>query len=167
MSIKRITLLAAAGLLTVSLGAGVVAQDNTVAANAMAPAAEGADAFVPPATPEEAVAARKALMRSNGATLRDAGALTGAEAVAAMQTLYDNYSHIPPLFPEGSITADSKALPVIWEQWEEFVAIAEAGQAAAQQGLTAAEAGDAAGYAAALQTIGGTCGQCHTQFRAQ
>lgn len=29
----------------------------------------------------------------------------------------------------------------------------------------AATAGDAAAYAAALQTINGTCGTCHQQFR--
>jgi cytochrome c556 len=30
----------------------------------------------------------------------------------------------------------------------------------------AATAGDAAAYAAALQTIGGTCGECHQNYRS-
>jgi cytochrome c556 len=124
------------------------------------------EAFVAPATPEEAFAMRKNLMRQDGGILRQAGNLTGADAVAAMTTLRDNYSHIPELFPEGSIVGDSEALPVIWENWEAFVAIADAGVAAAEGGIAAAQAGDAAGYAAALQTIGGTCGQCHQQFRS-
>src|SRR5215217_2312547 len=119
------------------------------------------DAFVAPATPEEAVAMRQALMREDGGILRQAGNLSGPEAVAAMTTLRDNYSHIPELFPEGSIVGDSAALPAIWENWDAFVAIADSGVAAAESGIAAAEAGDAAAYAAAIQTIGGTCGQCH------
>lgn len=148
MSIKQISAMAIAGLMTLGVVA-VVAQD----------------AFVPPATAEEALAARKALMREDGGLLRSAGGLTGAEAVAAMQTLLDNYTHIPDLFPEGSIVGDSEALPAIWENWDAFVAIVETGKTAAAAGLAAAESGDAAGYAAALQALGATCGACHQQFR--
>jgi cytochrome c556 len=148
MSIKKISAMAIAGLLAISAVA-TVAQD----------------AFVAPATPEEAVTLRKNLMREDGGILRGAGDLTGAEAVAAMQTLQTNYSHIPDLFPEGSIVGESKALPAIWENWDAFVAIAKTGEDAAAAGLAAAEAGDAAGYAAALQALGGTCGACHQQFR--
>lgn len=124
------------------------------------------DVFTPPATPEEAVSMRQALMREDGGILRTARNLSGAEAVAAMTTLRDNYSHIPDLFPEGSIVGDTKALPAIWENWEAFTAIVDTGLAAAEAGLVAAEAGDAAGYGGALQTLMGTCGQCHQQFRS-
>ncbi|MFP9136896.1 c-type cytochrome [Devosia sp. XGJD_8] len=148
MSIKKFSAMAIAGLMTL----GVVA-------------AVAQDAFVPPATAEEALAARKALMREDGALLRSAGNLSGAEAVAAMQTLLDNYTHIPDLFPEGSIVGDSEALPAIWENWEDFVAIVETGKQAATDGLAAAEAGDATAYAAAVQALGATCGACHQQFR--
>ena len=148
MSIKKISAMAIAGLLAV----GAVA---TVAQ----------DAFVAPATPEEAVAARKALMREDGGIMRGLGNLTGAEAVAGLNTILTNYTHIPDLFPEGSIVGDSKALPAIWENWDAFVAIVDTGKQAATDGIAAAEAGDAAAYAAALQTLGGTCGQCHQQFR--
>jgi cytochrome c556 len=148
MSIKKISAMAIAGLLAISAVA-TVAQD----------------AFVAPATPEEAVTLRKNLMREDGGILRGAADLTGAEAVAAMQTLQTNYSHIPALFPENSIVGESKALPAIWENWDAFVAIAKTGEDAAAAGLAAAEAGDAAGYAAALQALGGTCGACHQQFR--
>ncbi len=124
-----------------------------------------AQEFVAPATPEEAVTMRQNLMKEDGGILRSAGNLTGAEAVAAMTKLRDNYSHIPALFPEGSIVGESEALPAIWENFEAFTAIADAGVAAAESGIAAAEAGDAAAYAAAIQTLGGTCGQCHQQFR--
>ena len=148
MSIKKITALAIAGLMTV----GVVA-------------AFAQDTFVAPTTPEEAVAARKALMREDGGIMRGLGGLTGAEAVAGLTTVLNNYTHIPDLFPEGSIVGDSKALPAIWENWDAFTVIVETGKTAATAGIAAAEAGDAAAYAAALQTLGGTCGACHQQFR--
>ena len=150
MSMKKITTLALAGLMSV----GVIA-------------AFAQDAFVAPTTPEEAVELRQATMKENGGTLRSAGTLTGSEAVAAMQTLLDNYTNMPALFPENSVVGDSKALPVIWENWEEFTAIIETGRSAAETGLAAAEAGDAAAYGEAVKTIGATCGQCHQQFRAQ
>ena len=148
MSIKKISAMAIAGLMIT----GVVA-------------AFAQDAFVAPATPEEAVTARKALMREDGGILRGAAGLAGAEAVSAMQTIQTNFSHIPALFPEGSIVGESKALPAIWEKWDTFVAIIETGKTAAAAGIAAAEAGDAAAYGAALQTLGGTCGACHQQFR--
>lgn len=150
MTFKKISTLAVAAIMLAGVGI-TVAQD----------------AFVAPATPEAAVAARQALMKQNGGLLRSAGNLTGAEAEAAMTTLMTNYSHIPTLFPEGSIVADSEALPVIWEKWDEFVAIAKTGEDAATAGLAAAKSGDVAAYTAALKTIGGTCGACHQTFRAQ
>jgi len=149
MPIHRISALAVAGLMTI----GVVA-------------AFAQDAFVAPATPEEAVAMRQDLMKTNGMTLRGAANLTGPEAVAAMQTLLTDYTNMPALFPEGSIVGDSEALPAIWENWDAFAAIIDTGRTAAESGLAAAEGGDAAGYAAALKAIGGTCGQCHQQFRS-
>src|SRR5690606_7197345 len=94
MLIRKATTLAAAAIMAAG-AVGVFAQD----------------AFTPPATPEEAVAMRQALMREDGGILRTAGNLSGAEAVAAMTTLHNNYSHIPDLFPEGSIVGDSEALP--------------------------------------------------------
>jgi cytochrome c556 len=124
------------------------------------------EAFTPPTSPEEALEMRQAAMRENGATLRSAGNLSGAEAVAAATTLRDNYSHMAEMFPEGSIVGDSEALPAIWENWEAFVAIIDTGVAAGDAAIAAAEAGDTAAYGAALQTIQGTCGQCHQQFRS-
>lgn len=148
MSIKTISAMAIAGLL--ALGAAAVAQD----------------AFTPPATPEEAVAMRKALMREDGGLIRTLNGLSGAEAVAAINTVLTNYTHIPALFPEGSIVGNSEALPAIWENWETFTGIVETGKTAATEAIAAAEAGDATAYATALRALGGTCGECHQQFRS-
>ena len=148
MSIKTISAMAIAGLMAV----GIVS-------------AFAQDAFVAPATPEEALTARQALMKEDGGLLRTLGTKTGAEAAADLQTILTNYDHIPALFPEGSIVGDSKALPVIWQNWDAFTAVVESGKAAATAGITAAEAGDADGLATALKDLGATCGACHQQFR--
>lgn len=149
MSIKKISAIAIAGLMALGVVASVAQ-----------------DAFVAPATPEEAVAMRKALMREDGGLMRQLNGLSGAEAVAALNTVLTNYGHIPDLFPEGSIVGDSEALPAIWENWETFTGIVETGKTAATEAIAAAEAGDAAAYGVALKTLGGTCGQCHQQFRS-
>lgn len=148
MSLKKISALAVAGLLTFGMVA-TFAQD----------------AFVAPATPEAAPAAREALMKQNGAVLKAAGALSGADAEAAMQTLLTNFTHIPDVFPEGSNIGDSEALPAIWQNWDAFTTIVETGKTAAAGGLAAAKAGDTTAYVAAIKAIGGTCGTCHQQFR--
>ena len=149
MHFRKASAIALASILLAGI-AGVIAQE----------------AFTAPATPEEALTLRKDVMRQGGSLLRSIGNLTGAEAVSAMTTLRDNYSKIPALFPEGSAVGDSEALPAIWENWEAFTAIAEAGAEAAEAGIAAAEAGDAAAYADSTRALMGTCGQCHQQFRS-
>ena len=148
MSINNMTAIAVTGLLALT-AAATMAQD----------------AFAPPSTPEEAVEMRQALMREDGGIMRTLNGLAGAEVVAAVETVRTNYDHIPALFPENSIVGDSEALPAIWENWDAFTAIVETGKAAATEAIAAAEAGDAAAYTVALRTLGGTCGQCHQQFR--
>ncbi|MDB5527201.1 MAG: hypothetical protein JWR51_304 [Devosia sp.] len=148
MSIKKISAMAIAGLLTVG-----------------AVSAFAQEAFVAPTSPDEAVTMRQALMKEDGGILKGSADLTGDAAVTALQTILTNYTHIPALFPEGSIVGNSKALPAIWQNWDGFNAILESGKTAATAGIAAAQAGDAAGYAAALKSLGGTCGQCHEAFR--
>ncbi|WDR06344.1 cytochrome c [Devosia rhodophyticola] len=148
MRLKSFSILASAALVLVGTSLGF-AQDE----------------FVVPDSPEDIVAVRQALMKEDGGILRQAGELSGAEAVAAMQTVITNYSHIPALFPEGSIVGDSGALPVIWEDFDAFTAIVDTGTEAAKTAMAAAEAGDGTAYGAALKALGGSCGACHQQFR--
>lgn len=115
---------------------------------------------------DEARAARSGFMRQNGMLLREASSASGAAAVAAMTGLRDNFRRLPTLFPQGSGGGDSEALPAIWENWDEFLAIADSGAGLAQQAIDAAEAGDATAYQAAMRAFSGTCAQCHQQFRS-
>lgn len=116
-------------------------------------------------TVEQMVAKRQELMKLNGATLKAAGSLTGAEAVAAADTLISNFSSYTVLFPEGS-GAGTDAKPEIWQNYEAFQGLLTQGVVAATAMKAAAEAGDAEAYGASMKTIGGLCGQCHQQFRA-
>ncbi|GHA28928.1 cytochrome c-556 [Devosia pacifica] len=116
---------------------------------------------------DEIISMRQDLMKENGQTLRSARELTGEDASQAMQTVLANYQALPDLFPEGSTSDDSDALPAIWENWDAFIEIVDAGTLAAEDAIAAADAGDNAAYMAAFQRLGGTCGQCHQQFRAE
>ena len=98
---------------------------------------------------EEMVSMRQDLMKANGGLLRSAGSLTGADAVAAADTLIANYTNLSALFPEGSAVGDSDALPAIWESYGDFQAIWTSGIEAATAMKAAAEAGAAAAYQAA------------------
>jgi cytochrome c556 len=118
-------------------------------------------------SPEEAVAMRQELMKSNGAVLQG-GAMdkTGDEAIAAAQTLVDNFTQLPDLFPEGSAIEGSRALPAIWENWEDFTAILDTAKGGAEAALAGAQAGDVDAYKAGLETVMGQCGACHEKYRA-
>ena len=149
MQIKKITAFALAGMLTAALAVGVLAQDITV------------DPAIASMTPEQVVDKRQELMKANGGVLKGAGALTGAEAVAAADTLITNFSNLTALFPEGSIVGDSRALPVIWTDHATFVGYFAKNVERATAMRAAAEAGDADAYGAAIKEIGGSCDACH------
>ena len=153
MSLPRLAVFFAAGALVAGFASTAIAQ-------------EAAAPDFAAMSHEELVEARQDAMKEDGGLLRRAGGLTGAEAVAAADTLIRNYTNLPHMFPEGSNIGDSKALPVIWQDFETFTGIFAKGLQGANDMKAAAEAGDAAAYAAALQVVGGTCGECHQKFRS-
>jgi cytochrome c556 len=116
-------------------------------------------------SPEQMVTMRQDIMKEDGGLLRSAAGLSGAEAIAAADKLIQNYTNLTVLFPEGSAVGDTRALPAIWTNNAEFQAILQSGITAATAMKAAAEAGDAAAWGTAVEALGGTCGQCHQQFR--
>ncbi|MGH7278105.1 MAG: cytochrome c, partial [Candidatus Rokuibacteriota bacterium] len=70
------------------------------------------------------VADRQRLMKLHGALWKDiqdkhkAGNVEGISVSA--EALAINAQRIPALFPEGSLTATSKAKAEIWQKWPEF-----------------------------------------------
>lgn len=121
-------------------------------------------------SPTSAVAERQRLMKLNGASWQDVQAKVKAgniEAVAVnAETMAVTARHIPSLFPEGSLTADSKAKPEVWQKWAEFEQAAKAMQVESEKLRDAARAKNQAQVEAIVKDFGrNACGACHTPFR--
>ncbi len=84
-----------------------------------------------------------------------------AKAIAGLGT------ELHTIFPEGSNVEDSEALPVIWEEPEEFAAaVAKAEEAMAALGEVA-DGGDMQAIGAAFMNVGKACKGCHERFRVE
>ena len=123
--------------------------------------------------PGDSIQTRKAIMWSIGAHMngikaglgaKDGKSIAGhARAISALATT------LPKLFPKGSGSeaGQTRAKPEIWQQWEKFVAAAEALQSEATELAAVAGEGDVAMAApqfGEMARVG--CGGCHRQFRA-
>jgi cytochrome c556 len=120
---------------------------------------------------QDPIAARKALMKSNG---QNAGALSKmvkgeepfdlAKAKAAFAVFQDAAAKMPSLFPDNSKTGgETTAAPKIWEDMADFKAkFVKFGEDA-----KAADASvkDLDTLKAAFPTIGKNCGGCHELYR--
>lgn len=121
-------------------------------------------------SPEQVVAARQASFALSWPTY---GALrAGLQPETDVTTLVGGARALsrwsktmPTLFPAGTDVAPSKATPAVWTDRAGFEAAAAEYQKAVDQLLAAAQAGDKAGFAAAYQATGATCGACHDTFR--
>ena len=122
-------------------------------------------------TPEDAADYRHAVMETLGSHAhafflifagkvdqRDQMA-THANAMAAVGT------EIGTLFPEGSNVDDSHALPLIWQEPEQFSEVVQNAETATA-GLAAAVAtGDQKSIAAGFKALGDACKGCHDRYR--
>ena len=125
---------------------------------------------------EDAIAARKALMRSVGAASAVAGGIMKGEiaytpaigdatlkAFHATATVYGDY------FPEGSdMGSDTTASPKIWEDPDGFAAeLAKLQEATAAGVVASGRTGpaDADAFKAVMGPIFGTCKSCHEGYR--
>ncbi len=115
-------------------------------------------------TDTQLVEARQAAMKQDGQILKGAKSLEGAEAVAAATTILKNFTSFKSLFRPGSIAGDSRALPVIWENWADFTARLDAEKANASAMLAAAKAGDKKAYLAAIDALKKPCSSCHLAY---
>jgi len=86
--------------------------------------------------------------------------------VASARSLADAAANMLDGFDNSTPVADSRAKPEIWDNWDDFVAKAEALQTAA---TALAAAADSGGFAAGRELVRGvrdTCGGCHRPYRA-
>jgi cytochrome c556 len=134
---------------------------------AAAVAALAATAVVAQSDP---IAARKALMKRNGAEARIAREMIDGKKpfdLAAVKKVFATFEEVsakmPALFPDSSKTGDTKALPVIWEKKADFdAAFAKFG---ADAKAAAAKVTDLPSLKAAMGTLGKDCGGCHNTYR--
>lgn len=158
MLLSKLTAIAAAVLVAATLAAAAIAQ--TAPAIVVDPA-------IATMTNDQLVEARQNAMKQDGGIMRSAGGLLGDDAIAATTTLLQNFTNFPALFREGSHTDKSKALPAVWERWDDFNAIFEEARLASSKALEAAQSGDGGLYADAIKAIGATCFECHQSFRGR
>jgi cytochrome c556 len=69
------------------------------------------------------------------------------------------------VFPAGSAVDDSEALPLIWEQPEEFQKAIDSAEKATAAFSEAVAGGDKAAIGAAFRDVGAACRGCHDRFR--
>ena len=127
----------------------------------------------PGGAPAGPIRDRQALMQ---AMAGEAGNITeafniGAEGfdvamiARAAQEMAANAHQIPALFPPGSTSPQSRALPVIWQRWSTFEQIAKELEQSAFSLSQAASSGDDEDLDEKSIKVFSHCKTCHDQFR--
>ena len=116
------------------------------------------------------IAQRQTLLKEFGAVSREPGQMLRREAafdLAKVKTALETYSRhakvLPTLFPAGSFTGETAALPKIDENRADFVAIFGRLDQAATAAL--ASITDEATFRANMGNVLRVCGQCHDTYR--
>jgi cytochrome c556 len=116
---------------------------------------------------------RMELMKGIGDQMKVMGAMAKGKRpyeqsafVEGAQTALDGAPKITSMFPEGSLSEKSEALPSIWEKWAEFEQSAKDLETESAKLLEVAS-GDADQKAVLAQFVkmGKTCRGCHQDFR--
>lgn len=86
-----------------------------------------------------------------------------AQADAAKTALIRYFEQTPGLFEEQHTDPKSEALPIIWQQFEDFEAIAQN----AVNKAKALDVGSLDGIRSTLPAVGQTCSSCHKVYRIE
>jgi cytochrome c556 len=125
------------------------------------------------AAQSDPIAARKAIMKENGAQTKIGSTMAKGEAPydqTKAQAIFSNYidvaAKMPALFPENSKTGgDTAALPAIWENKADFNArFTKFGEDAK---AAASAVKDADSFKTTFTGITKNCGGCHEKYRAK
>lgn len=119
-----------------------------------------------------AIAERKDVFKSFGGALRPVGPMMRGEAPFELAKVQDALKviaagapKVATLFPAGSGTGDTKALPVIWTDNAKFLGLFAKLEADAKAAAAAIK--DEASFKAEMPKVLGNCGTCHDAFRAK
>lgn len=119
---------------------------------------------------QDVIAQRRDGLRAMGRHMEAIKAVSDARGdtrplVARVEEMIAFYRGLPALFPAGSGTGDTRALPAIWSDRAGFEQ-ANANMVTQLEALrTAAASGDNAALTAAFNQTGATCGACHRPYR--
>jgi cytochrome c556 len=119
-----------------------------------------------------AISERKDVFKSFGGALRPVGPMMRGEAPFelakvqdALKTIAEGAPKLTKLFPAGSGTGDTKALPVIWTDNAKFMGLVAKLESDAKAASAAIK--DEASFKAEMPKVLGNCGTCHEAFRAK
>jgi cytochrome c556 len=87
--------------------------------------------------------------------------LAHVDALAALGT------QLGVLFPAGSGSGDTDALPLIWQEQEKFAQLVKASEKATAELRAAVTAGDKAATMQAFKSVGESCKGCHDRYRKE
>ncbi|WP_300784490.1 cytochrome c [Enhydrobacter sp.] len=86
------------------------------------------------------------------------------EQAAKLKTLEAAFEK---LFPPGSDKGKTEALPVVWTDWNGFLAASKNADAAYDKLAVAGGSGDFAAIQTAFVNTGKACGACHEKYRVK
>jgi cytochrome c556 len=137
-----------AGALVMVIGAGMAASAN-----------------------DDPIESRQAIMKNVGAAMQVAGNMARGEAefesraaLMALRTLNSSIIGFTQFFPEGSGEGDTRALPAIWENMDDFLSRADDLRVASAAAIEA-EPQDLSSFQAVFGPVGQSCGACHEDYR--
>ena len=122
-------------------------------------------------TPEDAADYRIAIMTTlrghiGAASMTVRGLVDDkGQLVNHAQGVANSTMELGNIFPEGSNVGESEALPVIWEEPEEFRAAIVKVQDASLEFVEAVANDDAEAISGAFRNLGMACRGCHDRFR--
>jgi cytochrome c556 len=122
---------------------------------------------------QDAIAARKALMKATGGQTAVASKMVKGEEpfdLAKAKTVFTTYedtaTKMPALFtPDSKTGGDTAALPKIWENKADFEA--KFAKFGADAKAAAAKTTDLDSFKAAFGDVTKNCGACHNEYRAK
>jgi cytochrome c556 len=122
------------------------------------------------AAQSDPIAARKALMKENGAQSRVARDMIDgkqpfnlAAAKKVLTTFADSATKVQPLFPASSKDGDTAALPAVWEHKADFDAKLTKFGTESKDGES--KVTDLDSFKAVMAEVGKSCGGCHQTYR--
>jgi cytochrome c556 len=119
---------------------------------------------------QDVIEKRQKLMKDTSAAAKAIKGAVETKDYATIETkakdIMGNMDKVLDLFPKDSTSEKSRALPAIWEKWDEFSKNPGKVKKAASDLADAAKAKDEK-IGEKVKALGDACGGCHKNFRAE